>query len=51
MQLLDRALKRSLERYTTMLAQTSEPVTARRVVAGVYGAGVRLDPRRRRATR
>jgi hypothetical protein len=51
MQLLDRALKRSLERYTTMLAQTSEPLTARRVVAGVYGVGVRLHPRRRRATR
>ncbi|HKC27870.1 MAG TPA: hypothetical protein VKB75_07640 [Jatrophihabitans sp.] len=46
--LLARALQRSLERYTTVLAQPAQPLTLRRVVAGAYGVATRLDPRRRR---
>jgi hypothetical protein len=47
--LLEDALHRSIERYTVMLAQPADPLTLRRAVKLAYGAGVRLDPRRRRA--
>jgi hypothetical protein len=44
---LEAALQKAVERYTAMLNQPTEPLTARRVVARMYEIGIRLDRRRR----
>jgi hypothetical protein len=47
--LLEDAFAQAIDRYTEMLKQPPDALTLRRAVKIAYGAGVRLDPRRRRA--